>query len=206
MTAQSFCPQCGKVRLTGAPFCAHCGRQFGPGTGPSAPTRPRRTGPRLVGVLIVGLLLLAAIGGLSNAGTTSGAAPSATQTPQPTPDYTAARYIDPRAIASDPARYRGVNLWLQGQALSVEQHDSGTWVQIMAQPVGSTATESIVVTFDGKATDLIKGKCYQIYAVGDGTSDVTRTLTGATNTVAAVRAYRYGSAPATTYGCAAPTN
>ncbi len=76
----------------------------------------------------------------------------------------------------------------------------------MAQPLGLTTAEPIVVNFDGKATDLSKGECYRIYAVRDGTNDVTRTLTGATNTVPAVRAYRFGDALATTYGCAVPVS
>lgn len=207
MSAQSFCSRCGTAIPSGAAFCPGCGQAVGPAPPPAtAPARSRRRGRSpLAMALIIGLLLCVGIVALPKSGANT-ATPGAAATAQPTPDYSAARYVDPRALASDPASYRGVNLWLQGQALGVEQHASGTWVQLMAQPTGKATTESIVVTFDGKAHDLIKGQCYQIYAIGDGTTEVTRTLTGATNTVPAVRAYRYGSTPSTTYGCAAPTS
>src|SRR5437660_1336300 len=70
----------------------------------------------------------------------------------------------------------------------------------------SASTESIVVEFRPKVVALLKDECYRIYGVAEGTQEVTRTLTGAKNSVPYVSGYGFDAAPQGEFGigCAAP--
>jgi hypothetical protein len=119
-------------------------------------------------------------------------APTAIATAQPAfvaPSPDGAVKLDPRLLASDPQRYVGANFYLQGQASTVSQENGYTWVQLLAHPPGKLyITESIVFEVSPPIT-MVRENCYRIYGVGQGTQKVTRTLTGASNSVPLVRGY-----------------
>lgn len=125
-------------------------------------------------------------------------------TPRPTKDT--AEAIDPRRLVGDPNGYRGKNLVLQGKALNVQQEGDLTWVNLQAVVPGRDTTESIAVVIRPRNSQILKDDCYRIYGVGAGTQEVTRTFTGAKETVPTVNSYLQEAAPTgrSGYGCAAP--
>lgn len=116
-----------------------------------------------------------------------------------------AAYVDPRLLTSNPSAYQGTPLYVQGLALNVEQHDSHTWVNLNAGVRGNDSTESIVVRLYPAAPSLLSEECYRFYGVGNGTTRVIRTFTGAEMDVPEVQAFaRDPSEPRQFYGCEAP--
>lgn len=165
--------------------------------------------PTRVLALVGGVVLLFICVGMafsSNSGSTTASGGSTATTVAP-PSMSLATYLDPRLLASNPTAYKGNNIYIQGKVLNVEQHSDYTWVQIMAQPSGKDVTESIVVEMRPRASELLKDECFRIYGTAQGTTGVTRTLTGASNTVPLVHGYAYSSVSAGSYGigCASPS-
>jgi hypothetical protein len=126
--------------------------------------------------------------------------------PTPGPSKATADVIDPRRMVGDPNTFRGKNLVLQGKALNVQQEGDITWVNLQAVVPGRDTTESIAVVIRPKNLQILKDDCYRIYGVGAGTQEVTRTFTGAKDTVPTVNSYLQEAAPVGRggYGCAAP--
>lgn len=112
------------------------------------------------------------------------------------PDKSAADLVDPRRLVAEPNAFRGKNIVLQGQALTVTQQADYTWVQLMAQPTGRETTESVVAEVRPKNVQILKDDCYRVYGVGSGTQNVNLTLTGASREVPLIRAYAVEGAPA----------
>ena len=76
----------------------------------------------------------------------------------------------------------------------------------MAQPLGRTTTESVVVELRPKAPNVLKDECYRLFGIADGTQRVTRTLTSAPADLPLVRGYAWEPGPPGERGagCAAP--
>lgn len=115
--------------------------------------------------------------------------------------------LDVRRLVADPKEYVGQDIVLQGRALTVTQHGDYTWVQLMAAVPGRTGTtESVVVEFRPKITEILRDECYRMWGKVKGTQRVTRTLTGARNEVPVLDGFLYGPSGRTSSGisCAAP--
>ena len=135
--------------------------------------------PRAISLAVLSCVLL-----VTSCGAQSGPIPATAP-----PIRADARNLDPRQLLADPKAYLGVNLSFQGKTLNVQQQDSFTWVQLLAQVPGRSTTESIVFEFRPKVPELLKDDCYRMYGVVAGTQEVTRTLTGAKETVPYLNGY-----------------
>jgi hypothetical protein len=157
--------------------------------------------------VIVGLIVVLSVLRSSQGGRTQLSV--STLSPTAPPAKADAKLVDPRLLVADPQSYRGQNIYLQGKALNVDQRADYTWVHLLAQVPGKSegSTESIVVEFRPKLPAFLKDECYGVYGVANGTQDVTRLLTGATNTVPLVAGYAFDSAPVGQFkiGCAPPS-
>lgn len=214
MSAGQYCGKCRTAVAPGGVFCSRCGAPVtAPSAGPmtfkeqQAQARPAKKGGQIKrpSLIVVGLAGLYAVWVAATGGDAGGAG-SALGQPTPTPpSLSAAVYLDPRVLAANPSGYTGKNIYVQGKALNVTQKPSYTWVQMMAQPVGKSDTESVIVEMPFQATDLVKGECFRIYGVAHGTQDVTRTLTGAKDSVPLLNGYAYSSSSSDKYGsCLSP--
>jgi hypothetical protein len=127
---------------------------------------------------------------------TTFAYPSSTPVPAstPAPDSRFAQTMDPRKLTADPNTYRGMNIELIGRAQSVSQHDDYTWAQLMAQArTDTTVSESLALEIRPRATSgaVLNGDCYKVYGIVADPQTVTRTLTGASNSVPTLTVYRF---------------
>ena len=202
MATAAFCTDCGAALAGEGRFCAACGAPVAV-SAPVAPSTQRSGVP--IGQKI--LAAFAAVACFAVAGWLILRIAGGTVAQEgPPPPISAARIIDPRQLAANPAAYRDANLAVQGQAINVEQHHDYTWVQVMARIPGKEAgDEAVIVELRPADTALLKGECYRFFGVGNGTQSVTRTFTGATNIVPLLRGYKYFSSESSKYGgCGAP--
>jgi hypothetical protein len=167
---------------------------------------------KLIGGLIALGVIYAVFAAASSTSTEAAAPPRPpavpTATPVP-PSKANAVAIDPRRLVSDPMTYIGANVKLSGNALTVTQNPATTglnaspaytWVQLMAEVAGKNSTESIVIEFQPPNRSLLRDECIRVYGVVAGTETVTRTLTGAQNTVPVLRGYALDQGSAGPYG------
>jgi hypothetical protein len=118
--------------------------------------------------------------------------------------FVAPPYIDPRDVAASPSRYVGKPMVLQGRALTVRSQDNTTWFQLMAQPQGSTATESMSVQYLSASTTIRRDDCYKVEAIGAGSDTITLQLTGVKNEVPLLLAMHVEPVTARDGRCPAP--
>jgi hypothetical protein len=122
-----------------------------------------------------------------------------------TPLRSEADYVDPRLLNSDPDSYVGRNIYIQGNALTVEQEDDYTWVQVLAEVRDGETTESVIVYLEPPVKTLLSDECYRFFGTMTGTVTMTLRLTGAEVEVPMLDGYAYApSEPGEYFGCAPP--
>jgi hypothetical protein len=145
--------------------------------------------------------------------------PVPTATPSSEERSKSAQPIDIRLLEANPNAYKGQNVVLYGKVTNASVTGKETWAQMTAQllvnhSVSATSrswatdnssankyiSESVALHLYNLATPLLSQECYTIYGTVNGSENVTRTLTGATNTVPGISVYLYQQGTKDQYG------
>jgi hypothetical protein len=134
------------------------------------------------------------------------AAPTATPEPTKTPAELAdeAKYFDPQLLTSNAEGHIGENIFVQGEAQSVEQQGDYTWISIFAGVRDRPITESVVVELRPPEPDLLSAECDRFYAVIAGKTEARLVLTGATDDRPLVKAYAFEPSSRSDSSCRVP--
>jgi hypothetical protein len=134
------------------------------------------------------------------------AVPTATLEPTKTPAELADEsiYFDPRLLTSNAEGHVGENIYVQGEAQSVEQQDDYTWISVLAEVRNRPVTEPVVVKLRPPEPDLLSAECYRFYGVVAGATETRIVLTGVTDARPLVEAYAAEPSPRESSSCKPP--